>query len=138
MARARLCSAGLINSIGRVLLTAPAETHNRQPVRTFHFHEAPYGKARSDRAPRPGRSCEAVTICTPFPERELNAETNLALDLGFESMSMVELLAEVEYTLGVTIDIEVAVFAELTIAELADLVTSALQKKGADRLINLI
>jgi hypothetical protein len=63
MARSRLCSAGLIirddmisgTSQGRVLLSAPVETYNLQPVRTFHFHEAPHGNARSDRSHRTTR-----------------------------------------------------------------------------------
>jgi Phosphopantetheine attachment site len=57
-------------------------------------------------------------ICISFPGRELNGGTNLALDLGLESVPRVELLAEVERTLDVALDVgEVAVFAELTIAE---------------------
>jgi acyl carrier protein len=76
-------------------------------------------------------------ICISFPGRELNGETNLALDLGLESMSRVELLAEVECTLDVALDVEVAVFAELTIAELADLIMPALQEDSTDRLRNL-
>jgi acyl carrier protein len=75
---------------------------------------------------------QAITICTSFPGSELNGETNLALDLGLESISRVELLAEVECTLGVALDVEVAVFAELTIAELADLVVTALQEDSTD------
>jgi acyl carrier protein len=76
-------------------------------------------------------------ICTSFPGRELNGETNLALDLGLESMSRVELLVEVERTLDVALDVgEVAVFAELTIAELADLIMPTLQEDGNDRLRN--
>jgi hypothetical protein len=74
-------------------------------------------------------------IRTSFSERELNGETNLALDLGIESASRVELLLEVQRTLNVALDIgEVAVFAELTIAELADLIMPILQDDGADRL----
>jgi len=68
-------------------------------------------------------------ICTSFPGGELNGETNLALDLGLESASRVELLFEVEQALDVALDGgEVAVFAELTIAELADLIMPALQE----------
>jgi acyl carrier protein len=60
-----------------------------------------------------------------FPAGELAGETRLALDLGLESASRVELLLEVERGLDVALDVGVmAVFAELTIAELADLVVS--------------
>jgi acyl carrier protein len=78
-------------------------------------------------------------IRTSFPGRELNGETNLALDLGLESASRVELLLEVERTLDVALDVGVAaVFAELTIAELADLIMPTLQDDSTDRLpINL-
>jgi acyl carrier protein len=80
----------------------------------------------------------AITICTSFPGHELNGETNLALDLGLESMSRVELLIEVERALDVVLDVvEVVVFAELTIAELADLIMPALQEDGSERLRNL-
>ena len=68
-------------------------------------------------------------ICTSFPDSELNGETNLALDLGLESASRVELLFEVEQALDIALaGGEVAVFAELTIAELADLIMPTLQE----------
>lgn len=68
-------------------------------------------------------------IDTSIPGGELNGETNLALDLGLESSSRVELLFEVEQALEVALDGgEVAVFAELTIAELADLIMATLQE----------
>ena len=68
-------------------------------------------------------------ICTSFPGGELNGETNLALDLGLESASRVELLFEVEQALDIALDGgKVAVFAELTIAELADLIMPTLQE----------
>jgi acyl carrier protein len=80
----------------------------------------------------------AITICTSCSGRELNGETNLALDLGLESMSRVELLAEVESALDINLGgIEVAVFAELTIAELADIIMPAFQEDSTDRLWNL-
>ncbi|OBK43268.1 acyl carrier protein [Mycobacterium sp. 1081908.1] len=68
-------------------------------------------------------------------EPELDGDTNLALDLGLESASRVELLLEVERTLDVALDVgAVAVFAELTIAELADLILPKLQDDGVYRL----
>jgi acyl carrier protein len=74
-------------------------------------------------------------IRTSFSELELDGDTNLALDLGLESASRVELLLEVERTLDVALDVgAVAVFAELTIAELADLILPRLQDDGIYRL----
>ena len=68
-------------------------------------------------------------ICTSLPGGELNGETNLALDLGLESVSRLELLFEVEQALDVALDGgEIAVFEELTIAELGDLIMAALQE----------
>jgi acyl carrier protein len=65
----------------------------------------------------------ACAIRPSFSERDLNGETNLALDLGLESASRVELLLEVERALDIALDVgEVAVFAELTIADLAHLI----------------
>ncbi len=73
----------------------------------------------------------ACAIRPSFSEAELNGETNLALDLGLESASRVELLLEVERALDVALDVgEVAVFAELTIADLADLIVPKLIKNG--------
>lgn len=58
-----------------------------------------------------------------FPAAELNGNTNLALDLGLQSASRVELLLDVRHRLDIALDVEVvAVFAELTIAELAELI----------------
>ena len=57
--------------------------------------------------------------------RDLNGETNLALDLGFESAARVELFLEVQRVLDVDLDVGVAVmFAEITIAQLADLIVN--------------
>lgn len=56
---------------------------------------------------------------------DLNGETNLAVDLGFESVARVELLLEVQRLLDVDLDVGVAVmFAEITIAQLADLIVT--------------
>jgi hypothetical protein len=64
MAKSRLCSADLLirgdsmisgTSHGRALVTVPLETYNGPPLRTFHFHEAPHGYARSDRSHRTTR-----------------------------------------------------------------------------------
>jgi acyl carrier protein len=64
-------------------------------------------------------------IRTSFSERELTGDTNLALDLGLESASRVELLLEVQRTLDVALDVGVVVmFAELTIAQLAELIVA--------------
>jgi acyl carrier protein len=60
-----------------------------------------------------------------FSERQLTGDTNLALDLGLESASRVELLLEVERALDVALDVGVVVmFAELTIAQLAELIVA--------------
>lgn len=70
----------------------------------------------------------ACAIRPSFSERDLNGETNLALDLGLESASRVELLLEVERALDIALDVgEVAVFAELTIADLAQLIMPKIQ-----------
>lgn len=72
------------------------------------------------------------TIHTSFPLHRLNADTNLALDLGLESASRVDLLLEVERALDAALDIGVmAVFAELTIGQLADLIV--MLPEGQDR-----
>jgi acyl carrier protein len=64
-------------------------------------------------------------IRTSFSERELTGDTNLALDLGLESASRVELLLEVQRALDVALDVGVVVmFAELTIAQLAELIVA--------------
>ncbi|OBI82967.1 acyl carrier protein [Mycobacterium sp. 1245805.9] len=74
-------------------------------------------------------------IHTSFSGLELNGDTNLALDLGLESASRVELLLEVERALDIALDVgTVAVFSELTIAELADLILPKLQDDGVYRL----
>jgi acyl carrier protein len=66
-------------------------------------------------------------IRTSLSGHELNGETNLALDLGLESVSRVDLLLEVQRTLDFALDVvEVAVFADLTIAELAHLIVPTL------------
>jgi acyl carrier protein len=65
----------------------------------------------------------ACAVRPSFSECDLDGETNLALDLGLESASRVELLLEVERALDVALNIgDVAVFAELTIADLAELI----------------
>ncbi|OBG29374.1 hypothetical protein A5764_22770 [Mycobacterium sp. 852002-51057_SCH5723018] len=70
---------------------------------------------------------------TSFSEREVTADTNLALDLGLESASRVELLLDVQRVLDVALDVGVAVmFAELTIAQLAELIV-ALPGTSMDR-----
>jgi acyl carrier protein len=62
-------------------------------------------------------------VRTSISGNEVNGETNLALDLGFDSAARVELLLEVERVLDVALDVGVAVvFAETTIAELAGLI----------------
>ena len=62
---------------------------------------------------------------TSFSERELTGDTNLALDLGLESASRVELLLDVQRELDVALDVGVVVmFAELTIAQLAELIVA--------------
>jgi acyl carrier protein len=68
--------------------------------------------------------------CSEF---EVTGDTNLALDLGLESASRVELLLDVQRALDAALDVGVAVmFAELTIAQLAELIV-ALPQSGADR-----
>ncbi|MGZ4511473.1 MAG: acyl carrier protein [Mycobacterium sp.] len=69
---------------------------------------------------------EAIrAIRTSCAGRELNGDTNLAVDLGFESATRVELLLEVQRLLDVGLDVGVAVmFAEITIAQLADLIVT--------------
>lgn len=70
---------------------------------------------------------------TSFSEREVTGDTNLALDLGLESASRVELLLDVQRALDVALDVGVAVmFAELTITELAELIV-ALPQSTMDR-----
>lgn len=103
------CSKGLSHRIGKTV-----------PVRSKHLtHERVVAEiVRAIRA-----------ICISLPGGELNGETNLALDLGLESMSRVELLYEVEQALDIALDGgKDAVFAELTIAELADLLMQTLQE----------
>ncbi|OBJ58538.1 phosphopantetheine-binding protein [Mycobacterium sp. 1423905.2] len=64
-------------------------------------------------------------LSTSFAERELNGDTNLALDLGLESSSRVELLLDVQRALGVALNVGmVLMFAELTIAQLAELIVT--------------
>lgn len=64
-------------------------------------------------------------IRTSFEERDIDGDTNLALDLGFESASRIELLLEVENALDVVLDVgAVVMFADLTIAEVADLIVT--------------
>lgn len=69
---------------------------------------------------------EAIRGIRPaFSELDLTGETNLALDLGFDSAGRVELLLEVQRSLDVDLDVGVAVmFAEITIAEIADIVVT--------------
>jgi acyl carrier protein len=70
---------------------------------------------------------------TSFSKREVTGETNLALDLGLESASRVELLLEVQCALDVALDVGVVVmFAELTITQLAELMV-ALPDSNMDR-----
>lgn len=72
------------------------------------------------------------SIHTSFSDCELNAETNLALDLGFESATRVELLLEVQSALDIYLDVGLAMmFTEITVAELADLILTP-EKCGAD------
>jgi acyl carrier protein len=70
---------------------------------------------------------------TSFSEREVTGDTNLALDLGLESASRVELLLDVQRALDVALDVGVVVmFAELTITQLAELIV-ALPESSMDR-----
>lgn len=107
------------------------EIHSSNRAGTEELLHAPRMRApgQSDPLPRERVVAEIVrairAIRTSFPVDELDGETHLALDLGLESASRVELLLEVERTLDVALDVGVvAVFAELTIAELADLIVS--------------
>ncbi|MDT5115930.1 MAG: hypothetical protein QOE30_1669, partial [Mycobacterium sp.] len=69
--------------------------------------------------------CAVRGMRTSFSERELTGDTNLALDLGLESASRVELLLEVQRALDAALNVGVVVmFAELTIAQLAELIVA--------------
>lgn len=62
---------------------------------------------------------------TSFDERDIDGDTNLGLDLGFESASRIELLLEVEDALDVVLDFGPAVmFDDLTVAQVADLIVA--------------
>jgi Phosphopantetheine attachment site len=67
----------------------------------------------------------ARAIHPSLPDHGLSGETNLALDLGFESATRVKLLLEVQRALDVDLDLgAAAMFADMTIAELADLIVT--------------
>ncbi len=76
----------------------------------------------------------AIRVIRPsLSERELNSDTNLAFDLGFESAIRVELLLEVQRALDVDLNVGVAVmFAEITVAELAELIVK-LEDRNPDQ-----
>jgi hypothetical protein len=60
-----------------------------------------------------------------FAQREITGDTNLGPDLGFDLASRQELLLEVQRALDVVLEAGIAVmFAEITIAQLADLIVT--------------
>jgi acyl carrier protein len=119
--------------------TDELETRNGDHAFRERFPHAPQQDLRLGSGPLTRERVVTEIVCavrgmrTSWSKREVTGDTNLALDLGLESASRVELLLEVQRALDVALDVGVAVmFAELTITQLAELIV-AFPESSMDR-----